>query len=426
MPAFSPVEYITGGPIFTGDTVYKDHAIVCEKDTIAALIPQKDVPPDATCVDAGGRLIVPGFVNAHHHAYSALATGLSRGGAGFEAILENLWWALDAALDEDMIRLSAWMTWRACVRHGVTTVFDHHASYGAIRGSLDILAEEAAKAGIRVCVCYEVSDRHGVAARDAAIAENAVSRGTPSSPRMMGMHASFTLSDDTLSAIVRSAMPTQPVHVHCAEDTCDVAQGSPVERFYTHGLLRPHSLLIHGVHLTECDMRMIAEAQAYLVHCPESNMHNGVGMCDIRAAQHAGVTVLAGTDGMHSAMVRSYMSAYCGIRHRYGRGDVGYAETREMYNATQALPTQFFTAASGKISIGTRADIAILEYVPVTPLTTANVWAHMLYGASTDSVYATIAGGACVYHAQKSVPMSVDEIQRAREIAARLHAALHQ
>lgn len=424
MPEITSPEYIIAGTLFTGKDVQNNVALHCVDGVIQEIIPTADVPENADVFNAGNRLVVPGFVNAHHHSYSALATGINAGAAEFKDILKNLWWRLDEELDEEMIRLSARLAWGRSLQQGVTTVFDHHASYGHIAGSLNILAEEAERAGIRVCLAFEVSDRNGTAARDAAIAENLAHDALHNAPRMMGMHANFTLSDETLDTIANATFEHMPVHVHCAEDACDLCYGSPVERLKKHKLLRPFSLLIHGVHLEKEDFQLIADANARLVHCPESNMHNGVGMLDVMKAQSTGLKVLAGTDGMHSSVLRTYAAAYFGIRHKQQRGDVGFENTYKMYKDTQALPAHFFTQNTGTLEPGMRADIAVLDYYPATPVSTKNIWAHVLYKAPSKAVHATIAGGKLVYLADELLYEDETELSLAAQCAAvRLHRA---
>jgi cytosine/adenosine deaminase-related metal-dependent hydrolase len=417
-------EYIIARTIFTGTEVRDNVALHCVDGVIKEIIPAEEVPDNAEKFDAGMRLIVPGFVNAHHHSYSSLATGIDAGAADFKDILTHLWWHLDESLDEEMIRISARVAWANSVQQGVTTVFDHHASYSHITGSLNILAEEAERAGIRVCLAFEVSDRHGKGARDAAIAENLSHDLQHPAPRMMGMHASFTLDDDTLQKIAANSFEHLPVHIHCAEDTCDLSYGTPVERLKKYMLLRPYSLLIHGVHLEKDAYQLIADADAFLVHCPESNMHNGVGMLDVLKAQSTGLKVLAGTDGMHSSILRTYAAAYFGVRHLHHRGDVGFENTYSMYTDTQLLPNHFFPQKSGTLEPGMRADVAVLDYYPATPVTTKNIWAHLLYKAPSKAVHATIAGGKCVYAADTLLYEDEDELSFAAQSAAvRLHRA---
>ncbi|MCL2695467.1 MAG: amidohydrolase family protein, partial [Clostridiales bacterium] len=182
--------------------------------------------PDAEFLDAKGGLIMPGLVNTHDHIYSAFARGLSLRGynpRNFNDILEGMWWKIDRQLTKENDRLSAWAVYLDCVKNGVTTVFDHHASYLDIPGSLDEIAGAAKAIGLRTSLCYEVSDRDGPTKCEEAIAENerfikaAAADDTDMIKGMMGLHASFTVSDETLEKCRARGGAQAGFHVHCAE-----------------------------------------------------------------------------------------------------------------------------------------------------------------------------------------------------------------
>jgi cytosine/adenosine deaminase-related metal-dependent hydrolase len=412
---------IVNGPIFTGTQVLHGHAVILEGAHVAEIVPQHAVPAKRPWFDAGGRLIVPGFVNAHHHAYSALATGCTCApSANFLEVLEHLWWTLDAALTLEDVRLSARWTALQCLQHGATTVIDHHASYGAMRGSLQVVAGELERVGLSSVVCFEVSDRGGARAAASAIEENTTFLPTDRVNKLFGLHAAFTLSDATLTKVRAAAPPPIGFHIHCAEDALDVARNNHalIARLAAHDILRPATLLVHGVHLTNDELRRVAQAGCALAHCPDSNMHNGVGALDLINARARGVRVVAGTDGMHSNMLKTYKTAYELARHLHRDARVGFAETLAMYHATQALASAFFADCSGRLEPGTRADIAVLDYRPHTPIADDNVWGHLLYGAAEAPVHATIAGGELAYHAGVCATIDAPATSAAGQAAA--------
>ena len=226
--------------------------LVIAGDRIAAV---GQAPPGVTRRDCSGTLVLPGNVCAHHHLYSALSRGMPYHLAPpvtFTEILQRVWWRLDRALDEAAIRASALRGGLDALRAGTTTIVDHHASPHAIDGSLDIIADALAELGVRSVLCYEVSDRDGPERAAAGIAENRrfLARSTGLARGMVGAHASFTLSDDTLGALVEVArLGGSGVHIHVAEDASDQADAHArsghgvVERLELagvwHGLVQP-------------------------------------------------------------------------------------------------------------------------------------------------------------------------------------------
>jgi cytosine/adenosine deaminase-related metal-dependent hydrolase len=164
--------------------------------------------------DCSGCLVVPGNVCAHTHLYSALARGMPYDldpPEDFLQILQRVWWRLDRALDEDSVRASALVGGMEALLTGTTTLVDHHASPNAIDGSLDVIEEALSSLGVRSVLCYETSDRDGLERAEAGLAENRrfakrVRREQPPLARaLIGAHASFTLSDDTLAACALAA-----------------------------------------------------------------------------------------------------------------------------------------------------------------------------------------------------------------------------
>ena len=217
----------------------------------------------------------PGMVCAHHHLYSALARGMPAPPAtasSFGEILEQVWWRLDVALDLEMIEWSAKLGALEALSVGCTAMVDHHESPRAIDGSLDVIAAACAEVGIRVSCAYGVTDRHGPEGAIAGLAENerylkAGGRG------MVGVHAAFTCTDDTLAAAAQLASDLGVgVHIHVAEGPED---GDAEKRLA--GLTDDRWLLVHGVHLSDDH-----ELAGTIVHNPRSNMNNGVGLRSAR------------------------------------------------------------------------------------------------------------------------------------------------
>ena len=143
-----------------GCVAVRDHLIVEVGSTDAV----RKKYPGSDFMDVRGRVIMPGLINTHMHLYSTFARGMTLKDSppeNFRQILERLWWRLDKALTLDDIYTSALVPLIDCVKSGTTTVFDHHASPGAVHDSLFTIAKAALAAGVRSCLCYEVSDRDG-------------------------------------------------------------------------------------------------------------------------------------------------------------------------------------------------------------------------------------------------------------------------
>ena len=359
-------------------------------------------------IDLKGRMVTIPNVNFHEHIYSRLAKGLPISGpmGNFVQILENLWWKLDRYLDEEMIAASARMAIRESLRNGVTYLFDHHASPGAVTGSLKIIADEMKKAGLRAALCFEVSDRNGDDIARASVRENIqfISEQTDQDIKgMMGLHALFTLSDETLQAIGESLPDLNTgIHVHVAEDKADVDVNREkyglaiAERLQKFGLLNERSILVHGVHLGERDYRVITEAGAALAYNPDSNLNNAVGLPDYKSVPRA-IPVLAGTDGMHANVARSLKQLFLLRRHQQNSFDDAFGWIIKIYFDQIRFVRRYFPDYP-LLQKGERADFVVWDYQPPTPLNADNFWGHYIYGTLEAPVFSLVQNGHLLLH----------------------------
>jgi cytosine/adenosine deaminase-related metal-dependent hydrolase len=267
---------------------------------------------EAGAPGTGSAAPVAGWVNAHTHLYSGLAPfGMpvpAEPPADFIAILRQVWWRLDRALDAPALRISAQWYVAQARRFGTIGLIDHHESPGLIEGSLDILADVCQAAGMPAVLCYGATERNG--GRDEARRGLAECRRLIETNRrplvrgVVGLHASFTVSDDTVREAAALCRELDTVlHVHLAEDQADVADArrrghaGPLERFERLGALPAGSILAHGVHLSMAQVRRAADLGCWLVQNPRSNQGNRVGYAKSLCASGR---VALGTDGYPS------------------------------------------------------------------------------------------------------------------------------
>ncbi len=430
---------VTGGP---GSRVLEGGAVAWRGDRIVSVGHLAEIRkrlPDAGYLDAAGGLIMPGFINLHHHCYSALARGLDPAAPlkTFSDVLEGLWWRLDRALTPDAVRLSAQLTAAECIRTGCTTVFDHHSSPSCLRGSLDLIADAFARAGLSAVLCYEISDRNGHHEAVAGIQENVdFCTRHLRDPRIrgtIGLHASFTLSDDTLEEAAGRAPERAGCHIHVAEDQLDLqvsraAFGAgPLERLARFGLLDERSLLAHGVHLGREDLAEVARSKATLVHNPESNANNGVGRLNVVEAARVGCLVGLGTDGISSSMLRELKAAF--LTHRAARRDprVGF-EVHPLLLGNNALAARRFFPEPllGELVPDAPADIAVVDAPAATPVHGDNLFAYLIYAAAEAPVRHTIARGRVLLEDFRHATLDLQQIAAAaRDVAPEVWQRFH-
>ena len=450
----SPNLLITHGRLFTlgrRNELLSDAAIYIEGDTIAEIGPTASLEtryPRAERLDAAGKIVLPGSICGHTHFYGAFARGMAIPGApaaNFAEILERLWWKLDRALLWDDIRYSALICLVDAIRHGCTTLIDHHASPNVIDGSLDIIADAVEEAGLRASLCYETTDRNCMAGAAAGIAENVrfIERcrreRDPQLAASFGLHAALTLSDKTLEASVAaveglgtpvaghpSSVVRPGFHIHVAEGIADQQESlrkhnqRVVERLQRLGILGPRTIAVHCVHLDAYEKEVLHETGAWVTHQPRSNMNNAVGLPDVAGLLKRGIKVALGNDGFSNNMFEEMKACYLAQKHNAADPQAmpGDAVMRMAYDHNAALCKIFFAKPFGELSPGAYADIIFLDYAPPTPLTPGNLPWHILFCVDGAHVTHTIASGKVLMKDRQLTRLDEAAIMaKARELA---------
>lgn len=433
---------ITNGTVVTlgpANRVLPGHDLLCEDGLITAIVPTGTVTGtfDRT-VDGTGRVVMPGFINAHMHFYSTLVRGLGKAAPSkdFDQVLRNLWWRLDKQLTLDDSYYSALVPLIDAVRKGTTTLIDHHASPGAVRGSLPRIAQAVQQVGLRASLCYEVSDRDGPRVAADGIDENvawirqAAAMGGNQLKALFGLHASFTVGDDTLEKSVAAARSLGAgFHVHAAEGPSDQRHATllhgkrVVRRFADAGVLGPKSILAHCIHVDAAEMDLLASTGTAVAHNPQSNMNNAVGVADVPAMMARGVLVGLGTDAMTVNMGEELRAAMW-VRHlAAGDPSVGFMETLAtllVNNAT--IANRYFEPGVGVLQPGFAADVVLLDYAPPTPFDGTTFLGHFAFGLAAAPVDTTICGGRVLMEGKRLL-LDLDEAEvaaRSRECAVAL------
>ncbi|MFP4687181.1 MAG: putative aminohydrolase SsnA [bacterium] len=386
-------------------------------------------------VDAQNKVVMPGFICAHHHLYSTMARGFAPPGEPaytFEEILERLWWKLDKALTRDDVYYSALIPLIECIRNGTTTLLDHHASPNCHEGSLKVISDAVKESGLRASLCYEVSDRNE---KGEGIEENErflkqLENEDPSRLHgMVGIHASFTVCDETLDRCSKLAEKYNTgCHIHVAEGIEDVEDAlenhgvRTIERLVDHNIAGDKSLFIHCINIDENEMQLLKDTGTIAIHNPESNMNNAVGVAPILDMMENGILVGLGTDGMSSDMPAQMRCAY--LLHRLDREDprVGFMEAPEMLlNNNATIANRLFPVKLGELTKGAAADIAILDYIPPTLLDGNTFLGHFIFGMVDATVDTTIAGGKVLMKNKELKVLDEEKIAaKSRELSQQL------
>ena len=370
--------------------------------------PPSRLEPGDRLIDCSGKVVTRSFGCGHHHIYSTLARGMpapAKTPTNFVEVLEYVWWHIDKRLDLEMIRASALAAAIHCAKNGVTFVIDHHASPFAVEGSLFTIAEAFDRVGLSHMLCYEISDRDGQGPREAGLAETEAYLSAGNQGHV-GLHASFTVGDGLLGAVVDLARRHGTgVHVHVAEDGADQAHCLDkygcrvVERFQRAGALDLEgSILAHCLHLEDQERELIRGSRAWAVQNTESNQNNNVGLSGYSWLPGR---VFLGTDGMHSDMLRSAKAAFLAGQATEG---LGFDGVYERFRAVHAYLAQAGARGDGE------NNLVLLDYDSPTELHSGNFLGHFVFGIDPRHVETVISKGRVIVDNRRVTGVDEEEV----------------
>ncbi len=390
-------------------------------------------------IDGKGKTLIPGNVCAHHHYYSGLSRGMliSAGPqTDFIQVLKEWWWRLDRGLQEESTYYSSLICSLDAISSGTTSCVDHHASPSYIEGSLSTIAKGMEEIGVRGSTCYEVTDRNGGmkeiedgVRENIRFAEEVDSRLEKGEDVLceatIGGHAPFTIPDEGLKLMADAMDRTKRgMHLHVAEASYDSVWSHHfhnkdiADRLDSFGLLRPETLIVHGVHLSEKEVQLINERNCFFAVNPRSNMNNHIGYNNKLPMIK---NLCLGTDGCGGNMFEEIKIGF--FKHKDEGGPWWPADFLEALNRGNRLVESQFGGRIklGRVEEGYTADLALLDYNNPTPLVSANAPGHFVWGMSSGHVNSTIVNGKLLYEDHHFVRKDAADIyRRASEVASEL------
>lgn len=422
--------------LLTGHAILIQDGIIVEVGEQGTLLFQN---PGEELLDAEGQYIMPGNICAHTHFYGAFSRGMAIPGsapADFPQILDKLWWPLDRALSLEDVKYSSLVCLVDAIRHGTTTLIDHHASPNAIEGSLDVIAEAVDQAGVRASLCYEVTDRNGKVGAQQGINENLrfinrIERGDHLNQRLaasFGLHASLTIGEETLTACRKVLPPGYGFHVHVAEHPVDEFDSLAkyglrvIDRLHRIEGLGPDTLIVHGVHLDVKEIEILAKSSTRISHQPRSNMNNAVGLPMVEGMMRMGIPVCLGNDGFSNSMWDEWKTAY--LAHKLWNHDPRRMNGMDVvqmaiYNNAELATRMFKGHPIGRIQAGSAADVIFVDYHPFTELNTGNIPWHIIFGFNESMITMTMTAGKVLMKDRKLLTLDERAIsEKALELSS--------
>jgi len=428
------------GRIFTQDPAQPylgNGYISVAGNRIAAMGPMSAyaAEPGIPIVDLGGQIVLPGIIHSHSHFYGQLIRGipLSCSPANWQQILSEMWWRVDKKLDDQMNYYSAMMGLIDGIEGGTTTYIDHHASPCHSRGSLSLLKAALDEVGARAALAYEVTDRDGPELCRNGIEENCAFIRENNRPGnrvqgAFGLHASYTLSDETLlECAARAGELGVGFHIHVAEDRADVSDSyrrcnkHVVSRLRDFGVLGPKTIAAHCVHVGPEQRAILRETGTMVAHNCQSNTNNAVGVAPVWQMLQEGVCVGLGGDGYCYDSFKEL--AFAAMQQKLYSNDPrvmgAVAQEKLLFQNNFRIAGTFFDNI-GPLKAGNLADFIAIDYGEPTPLDETNLISHATSGFS-GNVATVVIDGALIYKDREFVKLDKREIRaKCREQAKRL------
>ena len=422
---------LRGGMVLTLDdagTYFEHGTVVIEDDRIAWIGSAAQEPPttNATVIDATDKIIMPGLVDLHFH--TAIGKGYNDHLPLWE-YLDECWYPMIRALDYDAAYWAAMASYTEAIKSGVTTVNDMYRR-------LDALAVAAEEIGIRAVLSNDIAlEEHDLDTLqdnvDAFHRSNGAGNGRVKV--WMGSEwlplASPELLRDTLQLADELGMG---IHIHLNESMSEVENSierfgkRPTELAYEVGMLGSDVVAAHCVHLSDDEIRMMAETGTNISHNPGSNAKLGNGIARVPEMLAAGINVGIGHDAVECNNSGDMFEAikYASLVHRAQRQDASLMPADLILKMATRNGARALQTGSGSLEMGEKADVILVETnsVEFTPLlrdTPVHLTSHLVFAANGSAVDTTIVDGKVLMQGRQLTTVNEHEIVRETNAAFR-------
>ncbi len=404
--------------------VLTGHAVAVHAGEIVAVLPLADAleqyQPD-TFLELRDQVVLPGLINLHTHAAMSLMRGFADDVPLMDWLRHHIWPAEKQHLSEAFVRDGTLLAAAEMLRGGTTCCNDMYFFPQAA-------AESFLAAGLRASLGMVVLEFPSAYAADA---DDYLMRGLQARDSLkhepllsfnFAPHAPYTITDATFSRIGTLAEQLGlSIHTHLHETVEEISDSltrfgvRPIERLASLGLLGPHFVGVHGVHLTDTDIDILAQFNCHLAHCPTSNCKLGAGIAPLTAMLEAAINVGLGSDGAAS---NNRLDMFAEMRlaallAKALRGDAATCAAETVLrmvtlNAARALNLdhQIGSLVAGKRADLIAVDLGALHHQPVyDPLS------HLIHVAAREDVTHVWVDGQLRVRNRALVDIDTDDLR---------------
>ncbi len=431
---------VVGGIVLTADPdwdIYEPGAVAVDGGAIVGLGPREEMERayrGRERIDASGKLIMPGLINAHTHAPMTLFRGIADD-LPLETWLHDYIWPAEAKwLSPDFVRLGTQLAAAEMIRSGTVLFCDMYFFE-------DDIAEVCKDTGLRVVVGgalvefpnanYQTPEEGLGYAEDLLRKWHGDSLIVPS----IQPHSPYAASSELMQQ--GKALADEygaPYLLHVSETQSEVRESiekhgrTPVGRLADLGVLSPTTVAIHGVHLTDEDIALLAQHETGVVHCPESQLKLASGLTPVPKLLEAGVKVGLGTDGAASNNDLDMFGemATAAKVHKLIAGDATALPARKALSMATLESARVLGLGDrlGSLEVGKRADLIVLDLDVPHMVPVYDITSHLVYAAHASDVRTVVIEGCVVMRDHELLTLNEGDIfARAREMSRQIVAS---
>lgn len=392
--------------------------------------------PEDDAIDAGGHVVLPGFVNAHVHLYGTLAHGIpvDEAPGGFWSFLDDYWWPkVEDRLDHAMIAAAADYVCAEMLRSGTTTFYDILEGPHALPDALFVEKEVVERRGLRGILSFEATERAGPEIARLGLDENArlIDSCRPGDlvHGAMCWHTAFTCGADYIREAVELATDRSVIyHAHCNEgvhegEWCERHLGMRTVEFYARlGIAGPRFLASQCVQLSARERELIAERGMRVSHMPLANCEVGGGIAPIPELLAGDVVVGLGSDGYVNDFYEVMRGAF--LLHKARLLDPGAMPAATVLAmSTEGGAVALGLDRVGRLEPGWAADLQVVDATFPTPVTEHNLFDQLVLWRNHTHVRDVMVAGQWRVRGGEVLDADLDAMRAAtREQAERLWA----
>jgi 5-methylthioadenosine/S-adenosylhomocysteine deaminase len=394
-------------PVNPEGLVLEDHTVAIEDGRIRDLFPsgERDQWQAARTLDLPGHALLPGFVNCHGHAAMSLLRGFADDQPLMPWLQDYIWPAESRHVSEEFVADGSALAIAEMIRGGVTCFSDMYFFP-------NVTARTAQQAGVRCQITFPIFDFASAWGSDA---DDYITKGlrlrddhkhSELVTVVFGPHAPYTVAEPALAKIATLAAELDlPVHIHLHETAEEVRESlqarglRPLAWLNELGLIGPRSQCVHMTEVDDSDIEILTTTGAHVIHCPESNMKLGAGICPAPTLLDAGINVALGTDSAASNNDLSLLGEMrsAALLAKVDQRDAAVMPaarvlTMATLNGARALGME---DAIGSLEPGKLADLVAVDLAAPETQPVYNPISQLVYAASSRQVsHAWVSGEA--------------------------------